>query len=584
MNTRKKITSRDELVEHIEQEPDSIEARGLEYADFNKTMIKRAAKDKFHTFRDELRYVVEAYNFTKAINHPLGFNIASRPIWNRLMTKGEGDELPLWPRPSKTEYINNGSRKIPMVELSATTVEKAVKDIVTNMKFGKFLTRYFSDIMTETEIRYAAEKFEEMFGFIEPIIVMTPQEIGEVYAECEGTSCASCMTRLKDTMHPVVIDNGVLPVEAYGAGDIGVAYIKDSNDEISGRVLVWPERKWVLSKYYGAGDTIIRSLKKQGWTAVGSFEGARLLAIPLGNKGAYLGPYLDNCEKLRLDDDGYFYIDSEGDYRHEKRADNLPSSGWPTGRIVPYKWSHGKWRGYEEDGPQCMNCDAVGREMVTISDDYEVCQSCFETEFIEAINANGDLVYTHTDSTVTTIDGEVFTSATAAEVNGYSYVGDVGEYVRDDEIVTDVISGDYLWLNDASINTIDVVMSDRAGPTNINTLFDLNVARNLMIWEHNDHNLYHRDAIGTANTRSLYNAALDVVNESIVDVMTNVTVRTYDFIRPRIRSRLYEILGGDESDIDILDRAIYTVAASILYRLLTTRDNEVEEHLIERVA
>jgi|GEM_PF-5198414 len=206
--------------------------------------------------------------------------------------------------------------------------EKGQKGIYTTIRAGRYLTKFFSNILTEQEIAFYAEwqisgirASEYTDDSQYPLLfAKTSDEIVDVYIN--GPS--SCMSYAQDKFRSC----SKHPVSVYGAGDLAIAYIKDKrrSSKIIARVLVWPENK-IYGRIYpnvgswredgfssqsdaeNAGKSLEARLRKLGYKSLTSdkkgFEGARLLKIPSLICDFYHMPYLDR--DYRVDDDNDFF-------------------------------------------------------------------------------------------------------------------------------------------------------------------------------------------------------------------------------------------------------------------------------------
>lgn len=148
----------------------------------------------------------------------------------------------------------------------------------------------------------------------------TPEDIVKVYTQhSRGSAVASsCMRHRLDQWHSMVdADVPFHPCHVYGAGDLAVAYLANSDGETLARALCWPEKK-IYSRMYAGGDALHNMLLKRGFeksakyysTGAGrneGFVGARLLRITHPeDENCYLVPYSDDV--ARAWDDGEHLI------------------------------------------------------------------------------------------------------------------------------------------------------------------------------------------------------------------------------------------------------------------------------------
>lgn len=205
--------------------------------------------------------------------------------------------------------------------------DKGRRDIQTKISPGRYLNKYFSNVLTPKQIAFYAawhlnghrdviyndaKRFTLSFA-------TTPQEIVHVYM----TGPYSCM----DGRNFTDKNN---PVRVYGAGDLAVAYLTDTeSDKIRARALVWPDKKvcgriyptrevWSTDGFSSAEDSedcataLISRLRAEGYVTdqegERDFHGARLLKKRNRND-VWMMPYLDHDYKVQ--DSGEFWTMQE---------------------------------------------------------------------------------------------------------------------------------------------------------------------------------------------------------------------------------------------------------------------------------
>lgn len=261
--------------------------------------------------------------------------------------------------------------------------EKGEADRQTRMKPGKYLKKFFGDVLSDKKIAFYAEwwtKGDRPVGDAATRLrfAETEEDIIGVYERPGPSSCMKDMDC----------------VRVYAAGDLQVAYLVDEDDEdvVAARALCWPAKE-VFGRFYpedGEGETLFAALRAKGWTSIredsSAFEGARLLKEE-GDDGGWVMPYLDHSYGVR--DAGDHFVMSRKNY--EIYCDS--TSG-------------------EIDGPDRSDCDECGARVLS-EDTYTVhsgvgrgwagrgligtgemtwCESCYENGsfYCDALNENFD--------------------------------------------------------------------------------------------------------------------------------------------------------------------------------------------------
>ncbi|HEY0623189.1 hypothetical protein [Sphingomonas sp.] len=178
--------------------------------------------------------------------------------------------------------------------------QKGARDIQTPIRAGRYLRKFFADVLTEAEIETWATEVTVMAGNMGLTITQDADEIEEVYTK-GPSSCMSYSAR-----H---FDGPCHPTRVYAGPDLAIAYCGPS-DGAKQRAVVWPERK-VFSTIYGggAGGGVLRELLEAAGYREGEIDGARIRKIE-ANYG-FVMPYVDDCSSAR--EDGEFIRLGEGD-------------------------------------------------------------------------------------------------------------------------------------------------------------------------------------------------------------------------------------------------------------------------------
>lgn len=180
----------------------------------------------------------------------------------------------------------------------------ADKQIQTTV--GRYLVAFYPDIDNEL-IKYVNALHQEKY---QPNIVKfaTGEKITEIYESCHDTGLSSCMTkpvsRYESFCHPTLV---------YSAGDLALSYMTDSNNNVTARALVWPEKK-IYSRIYGNYESLGSGLKALGYSSDGDFHKAKIKRIDDENQPDRLVlPYLDGVQSVSILDAEWLMIDKYGD-------------------------------------------------------------------------------------------------------------------------------------------------------------------------------------------------------------------------------------------------------------------------------
>jgi len=208
------------------------------------------------------------------------------------------------------EHMPAPSKDHPGLLMYFQTPTKRARNIRTPIKPGKYLKKYFGDILGEEEINDLAVKWSNMASPAKLSVTQDADEIERVY---KGKHNGSCMHFAHDSY-----DGNQHPARAYAGPDLATAYI-GALDCADARCLVWPEKKLYYPKFYGDYRRMEDALQDAGYTRgrEEDFIGARIQRLPY-NK-TFVVPYLDvggcvedNGEYLVISYDGINCRETEG--------------------------------------------------------------------------------------------------------------------------------------------------------------------------------------------------------------------------------------------------------------------------------
>ncbi len=216
------------------------------------------------------------------------------------------------------EHMPAPSNKHPGLLMYFQSPEKRARDIRTPIKPGKYLMKFFSDLLTGEEINNFAVMWSNMATPPKLKVTMDADEIEMLY---KGKHNGSCMHFANDGY-----DGDQHPARAYAGPDLAQAYIGDL-ECADARCLVWPDKMIYYPKYYGDYRRLEAALEDAGYkpASESSFVGARIQRIPHGK--AFVAPYLDVCgyvqdrgEFLTIEFDGIPCRETEGLSRYRGRS------------------------------------------------------------------------------------------------------------------------------------------------------------------------------------------------------------------------------------------------------------------------
>ncbi len=163
-----------------------------------------------------------------------------------------------------------------------------VDDRQRSLRIGRYLTRFCKYKLSEKRILELVDEHNAMFDVRESFVATTPDEIANVYLN--GPS--SCMSHSVDRYQTGEIH----PVEIYGAGDVGVFYLRDNDGDISGRALVALQSK-IYGRIYGDCARMEASLAQAGYRPDddnNGFNGCKL-HIMKNEEAEVIAPYFDGA-------------------------------------------------------------------------------------------------------------------------------------------------------------------------------------------------------------------------------------------------------------------------------------------------
>lgn len=195
------------------------------------------------------------------------------------------------------------SKKVPGLVAYFQDADKRARDIQTPIKPGKYLKKFFGDLLSEETIQALALEWTNAYS---PRTLNVTQDADEIERIYRGKYNGSCM-HFRHGDH----SGDEHPARVYAGPDLGIAYIGDI-DSADGRCLVWPDKKIYFGKFYGDYHRLEASLIAAGYSEgeEEEFSGARLQRIPYGS--SFVLPYIDTHESVR-DNGTWLILDNDGD-------------------------------------------------------------------------------------------------------------------------------------------------------------------------------------------------------------------------------------------------------------------------------
>ncbi|TIW53832.1 MAG: hypothetical protein E5V54_24020 [Mesorhizobium sp.] len=283
------------------------------------------------------------------------------------------------------------------------TPEKRARDIRTPIKPGKYLKKFFADVLSDEEIHEAALEWSTHYAKREVKITQDADEIEKVY---RGNYNGSCMHFGSGGW-----SGSCHPARAYAGPDLGIAYIGDI-DKVDARCLVWPERKLYYAKWYGDGPRLEAALIDAGYHEgyATEFHSARIRRIEYGR--GFVVPYVDVADEAE-DDGTYLILSYSGDV-------NLRNTNGLS---------------YDDEDTECDDCARdydSSDEGYTTASGRNICDRCYDRRYFTCEGTNE--VYDN-DYRVTVGD-EYYCSEYANE--HFTYCEYEDEYVKNEDIVETV--------------------------------------------------------------------------------------------------------------------------------------------------
>jgi hypothetical protein len=167
----------------------------------------------------------------------------------------------------------------------------------TRIKPGKYLARFYADVLSTEEIARLSAEFSKTYEDNVLRFATTADDWERVYVD--GPS--SCMSKSASSY-----DSPCHPVRVYAGPDLQLAYL-ERNGDVTARAIVWPEKK-IYSRIYGDQVRLADMLEDAGFSE-GSLQGARI--VRKAYRDGFVLPYVDYIDGVS--DNGTYLVLDGGD-------------------------------------------------------------------------------------------------------------------------------------------------------------------------------------------------------------------------------------------------------------------------------
>jgi len=273
----------------------------LSYDDGNKAHQMALYLTEHTGKKHQVRRAASDGNWKKREQERLSTKFYERPAWiynyaARMIDAGYLDRA--------SDHFLHVSKRDPAKIAFTADESKGNADIQTPMRVGAYLTEYCPRMSPEL-IREIALEHANIYVPRALKIVKTPDEIERVYKNGPN----SCMSKADHCFQ-----SSIHPTRVYGNSDLALAYVEDSDGNITARALIWPEKK-AHGRIYGDYERMKHALTRDGYTH-DDFQGAKLRAIYCTDKNVLVMPYLDGVQRaslMTIEGTQWVLIDEDGD-------------------------------------------------------------------------------------------------------------------------------------------------------------------------------------------------------------------------------------------------------------------------------
>jgi hypothetical protein len=255
--------------------------------------------------------------------------IAQAGDWRAAMQKRlESGELMLLPTKWDLPPIKDHFAHLAAIDTSKIgfieSEDHGIIQKVTVLTPGRYISRFY-----ENDGKMDDGRRRTLIAAIDPsgevFFATSPDDIEYVYRN----GPESCMDGDHD-----FDDLPMWPTAPYGAGDLAIAYTKNSKGRIQSRTLCWPEMK-VHGRCYGDIQRMRAAMAAEGYTdlregsegKVNPFIGARLMKVPYSrDDDRFVVPYFDDIN-VAIDMGDHFVTAQAGEEGQKWVCSGSSSSG-----------------------------------------------------------------------------------------------------------------------------------------------------------------------------------------------------------------------------------------------------------------
>jgi hypothetical protein len=265
--------------------------------------------------REEERFLKDEYKYPAWLENPGEFE---RKLFNDMPRAIFWNGVAAWSMYSVMTRLHfvHLAKGDPAKIAYTESAEKGMCDRQTVTTVGRYLTKHFSDFLTEIEIATLAAIHAEKHGNVAADLkfAKSPDEFEKVYSM--DATFSSCMQ-----YHAGNFSSDEHPCRVYGAGDLELAYLTMPGDprRLNARALIWrKESATLVGRVYGDGARLRQALANAGIVTRSDnatydrLDGAKLLRIEADDDDVFILPYIDGSSNA-TDHGTYLTIDSRGD-------------------------------------------------------------------------------------------------------------------------------------------------------------------------------------------------------------------------------------------------------------------------------